>query len=158
MCDFPGPGVSHARHPGVLSVSDMKDLIRSACMHSLSLPCCRWHLFVSTRFQDRSKYSGVRFTAAPLLSRMFPTTRSALKHTELRAHQVFIRRCVAFPPATTDPSVRQRLAARNSLSRINANTDSPNMHRGETYGVPSKYWNGVLPSGRTVNLDSRNRA
>ena len=30
------------------------------------------------------------------------------------------------------------------------------MHKGDTYGVPSKYWNGVLPSGRTVNLDQRN--
>ena len=25
------------------------------------------------------------------------------------------------------------------------------MHKGDTYGVPSKYWNGVLSSGRTVN-------
>ena len=46
------------------------------------------------------------------------------------------------------------LAARTSWSGINANTDSPNMHQGDTYGVPSKYWNGVLPSGRTVNLES----
>ena len=33
---------------------------------------------------------------------------------------------------------------------------SPNMHKGDTYGVPSKYWNGVLPSGRTVNLERTN--
>ena len=45
------------------------------------------------------------------------------------------------------------LAARTSLSGIKANTDSLNMHKGDTYGVPSKYWNGVLPSGRTVNLE-----
>ena len=38
------------------------------------------------------------------------------------------------------------LAARTSWSGINANTDSPNMHKGETYGVPSKYRNGVLQS------------
>ena len=44
------------------------------------------------------------------------------------------------------------LIARTSWSGINANTDSPNFHNNETYGVPSKYWNGVLPSGRTVNL------
>ena len=31
------------------------------------------------------------------------------------------------------------------------------MHKGDTNGVPSKYWNGVLPSGRAVNLDSTNR-
>ena len=50
------------------------------------------------------------------------------------------------------------LAARTSWSGISANTDSPNMHKGDTYGVPSKHWNGVLPSGRTVNLESTNPA
>ena len=50
------------------------------------------------------------------------------------------------------------LAALTSLSWIFANTDSPNMHKGETYGVPSKYWNGVLPSGRTVNQVNTNPA
>ena len=32
------------------------------------------------------------------------------------------------------------------------------MHESETYGVQSKYWNGGLPSGRTVNVDSTNPA
>ena len=32
------------------------------------------------------------------------------------------------------------------------------MHKGDTYGVPSKEWNGVLPSGRTVNLEITNPA
>ena len=41
---------------------------------------------------------------------------------------------------------------------VNANTDSPNMHKGDTHGVPNKQWNGVLPSGRTVNLESTNPA
>ena len=50
------------------------------------------------------------------------------------------------------------LAARTSWSGINANTDSQNMRKGDTYGVPSKCWNGVLPSGRTVNLESTNPA
>ena len=50
------------------------------------------------------------------------------------------------------------LAARTSWSGINANTDSPNMHKSDTYGVQSKHWNGVLPSGRTVNLESTNQA
>ena len=39
-----------------------------------------------------------------------------------------------------------------------ANTESPNMHQGDTNGVPRKYWNVVLPSGRTVNLQSTNPA
>ena len=50
------------------------------------------------------------------------------------------------------------LAARTSWSGINAHTDSPNMHKGDTHGVPSKYWNGVLPSGHTVNLERTNPA
>ena len=40
------------------------------------------------------------------------------------------------------------------MAGINANTDTPNMHKSDTYGVPRKYWNGVLPSGRTANLES----
>ena len=32
------------------------------------------------------------------------------------------------------------------------------MHEGDTCGVPSKYWNGVLPSSRTVNLERTNPA
>ena len=50
------------------------------------------------------------------------------------------------------------LAARTGRSGINAKTDSPNMHKVDTYGVPSKYWNEVLPSGRTVNLENTNPA
>ena len=50
------------------------------------------------------------------------------------------------------------LAVRTSWSGINANTDSPNMHKCDTCGVPSEYWNGVAPSGRTVNLESTNPA
>ena len=32
------------------------------------------------------------------------------------------------------------------------------MPKGDTYGVPSKCWNGVLPSGRTVNFERINPA
>ena len=48
------------------------------------------------------------------------------------------------------------LAARTSWSGINANTGSPNMHKGDAYGAANKYLNGVLPSSRTVNLESTN--
>ena len=85
----------------------------------------------------------------------FLRTDLHLKQTMLRPHQVFNRRRVSFPPATTDPSVRQ-LGCSHFMIGDQRETDSPNMHKGDTYGVPSKYWNGVLPSGRTVNLESTN--
>ena len=38
---------------------------------------------------------------------IFSASCSALKQTMFRPHQVFIRRSISSPPATTDPSVRQ---------------------------------------------------
>ena len=85
----------------------------------------------------------------------FLLTYQHLRQTMLRTHQVFIGRNTR-PHQQPLIHLFVSLAARTSWSGINANTDSPNMHEGAIYGVPSKYWNGVLPSGRTVNLKSTN--
>ena len=111
--------------------------------------------YISTRkfhFVPRASTVPRRFHCSP---EGFSVNLSSLWQTMVRTTQVFIRRNTR---EHQQPLIHLfvSLAARTSWSGINSNTDSPNMHEGAIYGVPSKYWNGVLPSGRTVNLKSTN--
>ena len=55
----------------------------------------------------------------------------------LRPDEVFIRRSISSPPATTDPSVRQLLCWHFMVG---------DQREGETHGLPSKYWNVIVKS------------
>ena len=193
VCDFPGPGVSHVRHPGVLPISDQKALILSAFACT---PCPRISCTCSSGggagggtvgISSRAVTVGISSSGREVkggpdtpesisISKFHFVPRASTVSRRLHCSLVgFLRTdlhlskpCFVPTRCSSDDASRPHqqplihlfvsLAARTSWSGINANTDSPNMHKGDTYGVPSKYWNWVLPSGRTVNLESTNPA
>ena len=119
----------------------------------------------------RSRYSRVHFHIKipfALEPRPFHVGSTALQEVSCELICTSAKTCFASAKCSSDETSRPHqqplihlfvsLAARTPSSAISANTDSPNMHKSDTYGIPSKYWNGVLPSGRTVKLESTNPA
>ena len=95
-------------------------------------------------------------TSTPLFSRLSLRTDLHLRKTCFRPHQVFVGRCISSTPITHRSTCS--FDCTHFVIGNQKNTDSSNMHESDTYGIPSKYRNGILPSGRTVNLVSTNLA
>ena len=180
VCDLPGGSVSHAGHPGVLPTSDQQAFGSECFLRALLdlasqvLDChvvadvlvlsegssCRRDASGASTPRSISASTFHFVPSASTVSRRLHCSPGGL----LRTDSHFSKPNFAPTTCSSDEASRPHqqplihlfvsMATCTSWSGINANTDSPNMHKGETYGMPGKYWNGVLPSGRTLNLES----
>ena len=169
-------------HQGVLPISDQKALILSAfactpcprisCTCSsggggggstvgisigavaVGIPSSGREVTCGPGIPESTSTSKFHFVprASTVSSRLHCSPRGFLR-TDLH----FVGRCISSPPATTDPSVRQFGCAHFVIGNQSEYRFTKHAQTC-TYGVPSKYWNGVLPSGRTAILESTNPA
>ena len=66
-------------------------------------------------------------------------------------------RCISSPPGTTDPPVRQ-FGCVHCVIGNQSKYRFTNMHKGDTYGVPSKYWKGGSAVGSHCESERTNPA
>ena len=144
VCDFPGPGVSHVGHPGVLPISDQKALILSAFACTLCLAFRVHHCLTEVQVEVPLESPPVPSLLASLhlddklqVVRVFQSPvpyQNSISSLEPRPFPTVLQEVLCSTRCSDEASRPHQqplihlfvsLAARTSWSGINANTDSP---------------------------------